>query len=731
MTTWGPWVYGGGNGARLGYDVGVNGQQVSIWISIQTQYRYSGDVITLSWSGNWAGSQQHTLTSSAGQVTTILGRYMGDQAYNSTSQTTFTVSGMYNGTSPSVTVPVHIGSLGPNAPSNATDTRVSDSQVNVSWSNNPTPERPVERNDVYRIDNTANPVLIAQLPGGATSVADSGLVANRRFAHHIYAVNGSGSAGVSTNYVYTTPAAPTAVSAAKTAAGDITVLWYAGDCTYHTECTAAVEETTDGGATWSPLATVPATGGTWTHVAPSTAVPHRYRVRLLAPSGLPSAWAESGTVQLLARPHAPSGLTMRGQVHSDWSPAADSVAGGMTLSWQHNPADASPQMAYEVEYQTSVNGGVAWGPTTTTNRVSATGSEHFIHAGEIPNNRTVRWRVRTWGMYTGTDPSSPWSPYAVVYTNARPTANLSPTPSTHTSSVLTARGGYLDPEGTAQSGAWWVLKDGSGAVLESAFVGAGSPKLREYTFAYRVADGITYTVSYSVRDGSGFRSSEVSANVTVAYAKPARPVITIAWDDAIGAVVGTVENPAGDVAAEYNVVYRDGVPLIALSEVPPNSTFVDRLAPLGRAVEYTATAVSALPSTSAASDPARITTTTRAAWLNGGPGFAIAVPLRYEPVAEVSATRERKWVAYDHRAEEVMYVGDARTREHRVTAMVTPELLADLERLCDADGIACYRDPDGRRLFGGVSGPLTYSAGRQNQHVHDIALTIRGCAYSE
>lgn len=913
MAVWGDWYYTSGNGARLGYDAWYSGNVLNLVWYIQTRYNYSNDTYTVSWSGTFSGSVSGTLNSGHQGVTQVWsGSYA--QGYNTTASITVGISGLYDGSSPTVNMSFTLSPLAPNAPTSASDTYVNDSQINVSWTNNPTSERPIDVNNVFRIDNVAGNSQVAQLGGGITSYSDTGLVANRRFSHHIYAANSAGSAGVATNSVYTTPAAPANVQAAKTAGSDIQVTWDASPCTYYTECTVGIEESTNGGTSWTNLGVYPtASSGSWTHSAPSTSVTHTYRVRVIAPSGLPGPWTTSNTVQLLARPNAPTNQVMTAQIQSTTLNAGDAT-GTITTSWKHNPVDSSAQSAYEIGYQVSTDGGSTWAAEVLTGKIASAVQSRTWAANTWLNNRTLRWRVRTWGLYAGTAPTeSDWSAYSTFYTNARPVASLSG-PNTWVTSVLTATGGYLDPEASTQTGARWTLKDGAGNILEEASVGSSeASKLTSYTFTTRVNDGTSYGLVYAVRDGAGFWSAYATKTINVVYAKPEQPALVVAYSDANGAVTGQIANPqsvtpfvnvcpnpsfevnttgweatggstltrvttwaavgtasgqftpvaqwstsrftvpvvAGQVltvlwtdtfstvypvqvsiqwrnsggsvlsasgntyvptvntpaerrysytapagtasafvnigqatsttygtvridkvlvvadataytgpyfdgsstgvgvyswtgtahlstsrldpapATSYNVVYRDGVPLLNLSNIPVNGTFVDPIPPLNKTVTYTVQAVSSAPSSSLPSTAQSVFTTSNRVWLNGGLGMAVAVSLLWEPALSGEQARERKWVGYDTRADEVLYTGVRRERQYQLSALVTAAELNALLALEDLPQPMCYRDPSGRRDFVGVSGGIGYSDGTDHSKVKQVSFTLRSCGYSE
>ncbi|MGV8846368.1 hypothetical protein [Tessaracoccus sp.] len=732
MTAWGAWSYAGGNGVRLGADWNYSGSTLNVWISTQTQYNYSGDVWTLTWGGSYGGSAGLTMNSTTGAVQTP---WSGSftQAYNSTVSLTFSGSAFYNGSAPSVSFSSTLGPLPPAAPTSPAAAYVSDAQVNTSWVDNPTGTAPYDNVVVYRRSNTDPDTAVAVLGGTAASYADTGVVADRKLSYIFTSSNSGGATNSAlSNVIYTTPAAPTGCTATKSGAGDITVTW-TNASTYAAETPVEVWHAANG--TWDGAALTTISAGaaaTYTHSAPNPSQTHQYRVRAKTPSGttLYSGYSTSGVVQLLARPNAPTSEII---TSTQQSGAYVEATFASTLSWTHNPVDSSAQTAYEVQYQISTDGGATFGSMVSTGKITSGVSSRTITASTWANNRVIKWQARTWGAYAGTAPTySDWGTLVTFYTSARPVGTIT-SGTTATTSHLTATATYADAESSAQSGARWSLRTTLGVTLETATLGpADSASFLSYTFTTVVQDATSYVVAYQAQDGPGLWSAEVTRTVAVAYTKPATPTLVVTYSDLTGAVSGTVTNPppTTEPAAVYNIVYRDGVPLLALSNIPPSGSFQDPIPPLKADVVYTVVAVSATPSSSLTSTAQHVNTTSAKVFLNGGPGMGTAIPLPYGPRAQGSPGRDRVWRAYQGRAEEQLYVGVNRTWQLKVTALVDPATLAALEALEDRAEPSCYRDPRGRKRFVGIS-DLTFNDGAGDAVLQRVSLTVRACGYSE
>lgn len=596
MTNWGDWSSAGSNSFRIGWDAAFSGgNQLNVWITIQNQYNVSGDAITLNWSGSWSGSQGATITASSGGQTGIYANVIGTQAYNSTSTTTFSVSGLYNGSTPSVTMVVNLPPIAPTAASTPSVTRVSDTQQNLTWTNNNTSSAPYDSEGVWRQDNVNTSLaMVAGVGSGVTSYSDTSTVADRQYQYLIAVQNSSGSANSSLSAVMsTTPAAPSSMNAVKDASGNIVLTW-TNNSSYAANTTINIEESQNGGAYANLVTGLSGTTTTYTHTAPSTSVTHTYRVKAVSPNSLSSTYSTSPTITLLAAPNAPTPYTNPTGAHVGTT--AFDATYTVTLSWVHNPTDGSPQSAYEVSHQYSTDGGTTWSTAVTTGKVLSTTQSATMAANTWVNGRKMRWQVRTWGAYTS---AGAYSSLVTWDTSAIPTNTIT-TSATITAPTITGTGTYTDPEGTAQTGALWELRTTGGTSLERVIL---SSSFLSYTFTFKPVDGATYILANQVKDTTGLWSNEVTKTLTISLAVPPAPTLSgLTFNITTGKVTGTITNPgpgAGQVAAVSNRIYRDGVPIPELSAVGINSTFIDT-PPLNSTVVYSVYATSSYPSYSTA-----------------------------------------------------------------------------------------------------------------------------------
>lgn len=499
---------------------------------------------------------------------------------------------------------------------------------------------------------------------------------------------------------------PSAVSAGRVGA-DV-VLTMTTSSTMTTGWT--VEQATLTGGTWGAWTVIPSTTtATTARIANvTTTTSTKYRVNGTGAGGRTSAVSpESNVVPALSAPSAPTNLAPVGAV---------ALGEAVTHTWQHNPTDTTAQTAYEVQYQTSTNNGATWSALTSTGKVVSAVSSW---ARTWPSACLARWQVRTYGQSAT---ASAWSAMSTLTVAARPVASTS-LGSTYASSLLVVPVGYACSDGSQMAGCRVVLKQ-AGTALEDKSV---SGVVSSVTMGTPVADATSYTVEVSVTSASGLTSAVVSASTTVSYVRPPTPTFVATHAD--GRVTLTITNPAGTAPAVSNQIERNGVLLSATTGA--NSSWVDKIPPLETDVVYRVLAVSAIP-TSAWSAPVSVSTrdATPRAWLNGGPGMATAIALPYNVDLAVKPTPDQSLTLYEARRDPVLTMGPHDAWSANLTAVVTTmaEINAALA-LC-AQGVCCYRDPDGHRVFVAASGP-DYNSGAGRATYRPLTISMRRVSHDE
>ena len=593
----------------------------------------------------------------------------------------------------------------PLAPLNTSLTRNSDTSFTLSWQTNYTHgdgATPWHTVHVERWDNVSNSWYeIVQLHWSATSYTDTTTVANREYDYRVRAKNttGFGPYGADTPSRYTSPAAPSNLSAAK-GSSDIKLSW-TNNATMPT--TIEVWESQNGGA-YALLATTASGATSYTHVSPNSSVTHRYKLRAKNVSGGTTLFSdystESQLVALLANPNAPTNLSPSGAVFDATERRA--------FYWQHNPVDSTDQTAYELRYRE-----VGTTPWTTTGKVDLIWWSRFFPEGTFTNGKQYEWQVRTWGQYATEPSASPWSASALFTTSAKPAATVT-TPAADAVLVgnsLSVTWTYYDAEGTAQAAARVQVLDGGGNVLHTSSVKGSATSL---TVPFWMENHSSYLVWVAVQDGSGLWSDEAAAAFTTDFLPPTTPTLTASWDEALGAVTLTINNPGdGTVAAVRNDIWRsiDGGPwLLVASELPLNTTVVDRVPTTHGLNTYKAVAWSATP-TSAPSVPVDVETASPWLYVNGGPAWSVLARVKGGPAVGLRAGRSKVLHTFAGRRAPLEFIGEARVKAYGLKGSVDafgvdPDQWGTWEAweaVADLPAPLLYRDPMGRRVFCSIS----------------------------
>ena len=473
--TWGSAITSGSNGMRLGYEITMSPSSVSsgtssvsLRLRLYVWTRRSVYDSTNSWaiSGNWSGSGAANISHGSSSSWSTSNRTL-------IATRTITVSPSYTGTltrsfsaslsginavpgtarvSGSFRVPRRPVTR-PDDPRNLRVTRNSDGSQSLNWSNTNanSNSKPYDRIQIRRWDTANNTYRTIATVTPRTSYTDRTTTSNQRYRYTVRARNDAGYSGYAySDYIATTPAAPSNIRATKNNAGDITVRWSLSGIRYHTgiEIWARAD-----GQNQSTRIGYRGSGQTsWTHTSPDPSVTWAYRVRVLADNlnGTFSGW--SPTVQLLTNPLAPTRL----------SPAGGARDGRyqIPLTWQHNEVDGTSQEKYQVRHR--IQGDTDW---ETTAIISSTAGHHDLIGETYPNGYVLEWQVRTWGLYE--DPS-PWSNTARVTLSTPPEATIiSPEDGgTVGWSSTGVEWAFFDEDGDQQTQWRAELVDSSGDVLE-------------------------------------------------------------------------------------------------------------------------------------------------------------------------------------------------------------------------------------------------------------------------
>lgn len=587
----------------------------------------------------------------------------------------------------------------PGVPTGVSLVRNSDSQATVSWADtSPSNGQPTSDQIRTSVNGAAFSQIASIAPASSLVIAVAG---NQKILAQVRATNSAGSSAwsASSNAIFTTPAAPTGVAATKDASLDITVAWTPNVGFAEHQHVIEHGTVTGGVTTWdgSPLATVAAATSSFKHVAPNPAQVHVYRVsaKNTDTGALQSAKVLSNQVQLLVAPNKPTLPAI--------APFADKAA-AYVFGWTHNPADTTPQSAYEVEYST--NGGSSW---TSTGKVASTTSSKTFAAGTYTAGQQLTLRVRTWGQATtgGSDGAgaSPWSDLAAVTFKTRPVVTITgPVDAgTYEQAALNVQLGFAQAEGATFVSASIGLYEGATLLEQLA-----STTLASTVMTTRVANGGAYTVKVTVLDSNGLTSALAESDFAVEYTEPVAAAVTATYleDSGIGQLALTIPDPGvGEVAAVSVSITRriDEVTETVVNQFPVEAslTFPDWTPTIHGDNVYTVTTISADGATTEV-DVTMSTAENQWAFLSRGSdiirffgninfGASPSVDTVVKPMAgrkvPIALFGENTSLVVDGSATIFTSEGSS---------------VDEVEKFLLKPGVVCYRDPSPRRMFGAL-----------------------------
>ncbi|QCW22287.1 minor tail protein [Microbacterium phage Luna18] len=600
----------------------------------------------------------------------------------------------------------------PGKPTNVSATRISDTQVRVNWQNNGASNGQAASNQVWRRINGGAWSKVVDV--NATNTATIAAAANQKLEFYVQAWNTAGFSPTSdvTDPVFTTPAAPSGVTATKNAALDIDI-----DFTENVSYSEYAHDVwhgvvgTGGAITWDGAALAQVGSGitTYTHVNPNASQVHVYRVRARQ-GALASAFAQSNSVQLLVAPNKPTLAAL---------PSVVETTRLLKVDWVHNPVDTTPQTAYELRYTT--NGGTNW---TTSGKTVSTAKTRTLSAG-MPAGTTLQVQVRTWGSATtgGSDGTgaSPWSDSGTVaYRNLPVLTIASPAAGASLNdSRLRVTLQFVQAEGASFVKAELQLRQGS-TTLETLT----SNNLAGILMATPMLNGESYTIHARVLDSNGLWSIWKNNTFSVAYLSPPVPGVAVSYieDNGWGQIDITVPAPAAGQAAAATVnVLRtiNGITEEVVRNYPVQSelTFLDTVPTIHGVNVYSVVLATALGAESSAG--ATLTTEEcRRAFLSKGPGFNTVGVFGANMSVSDSISTSSKTMEAAGRTWPIGLYGVETSRQVKVSGLVFEGFgsdLTSLRALLLVPGKACYRDSTGRRVFGTCKGSVDYTSVRRGK----------------
>lgn len=551
---------------------------VSGAVSCDSSYNLSGYGVKVSVyaDGTSLGSTSTTFNGSAAWIgkttkTKTFARKASD--YTITIKTTYagaTVSG-YSGCSNSGTVSTtvvipKVDTVAPAAPTDLVNTRNSDTQNTLSWTNNSTSSAPYSNIVIMRSVNGADYTTLATLTTLVSTYIDNTTSANNYYTYQVKAVNSAGAAASEvSNTTYNTPTTIQSITGERTAANQIKLT--ITDTITKTATIQRVDISTDQ-ETWTQLYENVWHGShmeTFSQVSTSTIYIRIYNV---GPDGLTSAYSDICIIPSMTQPQAPSIVS---PVNGSKINKANSP---LLLQWSHNPVDGSTQTAAKVDVSTD-----NWTSYTTY----TVGTDQFLsrELTAYDNGTVVSWRVSTKGA---ADEYSPYSTASfTVYT--APTVSIDQPGNYITSLPATVSATVSDDNGINNI-TYTFYQNGA---LKYFCSGAD---LTEFTISqenFVMENYKEYVLTCIVYSKSGL-STSVSKTFTAAFPEPQSGMVDVDYDSESGYTTITVdieddpEKATPDSISLYRVIGDEEVLLAA--NINPGTALTDKFTPLNTRYTY-------------------------------------------------------------------------------------------------------------------------------------------------
>lgn len=631
----------------------------------------------------------------------------------------------------------------PPSPSGCAAARASDASQRVTWSLAGNAAETHAGVAVERSVDGGGWVQIAKLGGTPTNYSDNGTLADHRYQYRVrsYSPNGLWSGYAASGYVYTTPAAPSTVTAAATGP-------------------ASVEVSAGGLPRWADSYQVEHKGpsGGWGEARTANGFPvpmqsvageNFYRARS-GRGGLWSGWRESAGITTVAVPLAPT-ITGLSPVYA--------LGTSATVAWIANHPDGSRQTAAELEVTNP-------GGSSTTLGVEGDSGEALVTFDAVG---VWKLRCRTHGAH---EDWGAWSGFEEVSVAASPVVSIT-RPSTDTETVdvvpFEVRWEVVDVTGVSSQALRLIDSDGS--TLYSVELG---PDDRSYEFragTYLPENLAEYAVEVSVRGGSTL-TARARREFAIDYAEPALPSVNLSYTEELGAEVsvrfgfdgwelrgstlvspeltvdddgipvtsgmdlvsdGTVEigGVMPTVSASVVRIMPDGSQWLVADGMEDGETARDPLPPLCTDFKYVVTAFSEMGTSISIDVPARVEASALA--VNYGPAAARFIPL----ACDVELSRDYGI------STELMDFADGGAAGGLPTAYTTGSVSvkgsisartlgrdarSQLDALARGHAVAWVRDLDGGRALCAIGLGLSVSAPWE---LTGVDLSITECAWRE
>jgi hypothetical protein len=605
-----------------------------------------------------------------------------------------------------ITVPTDISS--------ASVTRNSDTSHTLNWTNHSSSDQPYDNIWVDRWDNVTNGWYnLSTISGSNSSYTDTTTTENRQYRYRVLAYNSAGNTGnhTYTDYIKTTPAAPTNVVATRNGTS-VDITW-----SNNTTIADNMKIQKSEGAAYSSWVTLDlAMSGTATSKTDTSPYAiSKYRVWASVTTGsLNSAYVYSNEVITIQAPSAPTNLNPNNLSTVD-------VGVSKIFTWQHNPLDSSAQTKFSLRYRIQ---GAAWPGTPQYNQVTSSISNQVIPASTFTSGQTYEWQVCTKGSHAD---FSSWSATGTFVTSTKPTATITSPGylSEYSNSLLTVTWDFNDADSDTQIQAdCYLYSDSYGALLEKKTIFGSDETM---TLDYNLINGTRYYLTVWVLDDTGLWSSGSMSIFDVVFNNPAIPTIEVVYNDDQGCATIEITNPSpiGDEEeTSYNQLFRsiDGLTYeLVLDDIPINTTVTDYLPLLNGTTYYFVRAVSTTPTTADSYIDTIVNDLIGVFFINGGDLYSDYVRLIGDVDTDESLGRNEVLKRFAGRTYPVKYQGEELNNSLSFSCdlpYINYQVMSDI---INSIGDVFYRDWRGRYFKCSLTGCKLSS---KDQTAYQFSCTI-------
>ena len=623
----------------------------------------------------------------------------------------------------SVTQAVSLPSLvqAPDAPTDVTAVRNSDTSIALSWTPNPDDGKPYDSQSLSVWPNINGPSTHVANFSGTASAYTFTSAPNNAYKFLVAASNSAGTTFADwTSEIYTTPNPLASLSATSISSGVIRLTLPIRPTPY-INAQVVITETHDGGSTWNAKTTIPmsslsaSTTTTWDDTSAETGGTVQYRAIVETTAGsqgtLSSTYKTSNTLVLNTPPNAPTNLTPSGVVDA---------SNPIRLAWTHNPSsDGATQTSRKIDY--SDDDGATWTNIVTGNSTTAY-YDWSPTLGDFTAGSTILFRVATAGSQAGTYGDYSESQTLTLYGSLAVTLTAGSPPATHEGGPIPVEWSSSATWGTATQTRYQVsmTDQTSGQVVYDTGLIAGTVESATIPSNVQI-NGHVYTVSVILLDNHQVTSVPATRTVTMDYLSPGEVSLVWTYDDETGSLI-FYPTFSEETSSAFDDTYSwmlerslDGETWEEVGTVTGEWPITDYLVRLGvaswyRSTSYTELGIAGEPTVW---DVEADDVVSRWGWLNYGDDYQSRVRFGWSQTVDISAGRASESYEIEGRDYPLAVFGEVSSEKHAITgkllygddmtSTIATASKDDMVTLAKTAGVCVFRDAEGTWFTARVS----------------------------